>query len=188
MEIQYFDLINVYAVKNWLLPATIVHNFDKDLIKDLKLNFDVVSIQYKDYFGKIQEYTRKIVSKTKLRKRIITEKELGDILGFFCTDPAHDFKNAGVPISLGTFIKIDISKKPLVLYGSLCWENKITKNNLHLFIDGLNKIVDGYSKIIKDLKLNSMVSQPYITLRTYNGEHQKRKFNVKQFINQKKFK
>lgn len=186
------DLINIYCVKNNILPAAIINEFNDtqnldslfEIIKSLKLyNFEI-NLQWKDSLENKKETNLLLVSKKKSRKNKITEKELGHLLGLFFP---YSWGLIGTKYILGIFIKIDISKKPLVLYGNKGLEDEITRENLNIFIIEINRLLKGYSDVISYLKLNC--SEPYVTFRVYYGNgNLKRKFNLKEFINQKKFK
>ena len=183
MKPNYEDIFNIYAVYFGYRSGTLIDtNFE--LVKKLKLNLKTNLILDNCFGHKITVFP--CVTKNKIKKNIVSEKELGNILGYFCSN--HNWSSQNDVEKIMVHIRFKIGNILVVPFPMICENNKLTQVNSENFIKHLEKIRIGYIKIAENLNIN--ITEPKIVLTKCNFKNLKTnvKLNPKQFLKWKNVK
>jgi len=173
--VNYEDIFNIYAVYFGYRSGTLIDsNFE--LVQKLNLNLttDLVLL---NYLGK-KINVLSCVTKNKIRKKKISEKELGDILGYFCS--SHNWWAQDNIKRIMVHITFKIGNKQITPFPMTCEDSKITSKNCERFIRYLEELKTNYTKIGEYIGIKI---SPKIVLTTYPNI----KLNPKQFLKLKLF-
>ncbi len=172
------DVFNIYAVHFGHRPGALItdHAYLAHALK-LSLNPGLV---HRDHSG-ARAKAATLVTRRAVSKKTVGERELGDLLGYFCS--AHRFWKENVP-RIQVHIRFKIGRHFCVPFPMMCEDSQITAKNAKAFIASLERVRVGYAKVAKHLATFmalEAVTEPKIVL-TVLGAKTRRVMTPKQFL------
>lgn len=172
------DVFNIYAVHFGYRPGALITNHAY-LAHALKLSLNP-GLVHRDHTG-AKGKGDTLVTRRAVSKKTVGERELGDLLGYFCS--AHPFWKENVP-RIQVQIRFKIGRHFCVPFPMMCEDSKVTAKNAKAFIASLERVRAGYAKVAKHLATFmalDTVTEPKIVL-TALGAKRRRAMTPKQFL------